>query len=167
MKCQKCKNRAVFEDLCKSCFSRYIERKIRRELRTSKLISRDDILVITDPLCEFVIKRALKGLPVKITKRGKGKRVLPWTVEDECHAFLSLFLNNKPLKGIGHGKDIKLFLTLREAEVSAYAKAKGFQFKARRKDTIMKVLDELEKKHSQTKYSLLRSINDIKKASEK
>jgi len=164
MKCNKCKNIAYENGLCKSCFSRYIERKIRKELRVNQLIRKNDTLIITDPLCEHIIKRILKDMPIKILKRGKGKKVLPWTIDDECHHFMSLFLANKSLKDLGHGKDIKLFLSLREAEACAYAKAKGFKFSKRKKDTIMKVLDELEKKHTQTKYSLLRSINDIKDA---
>ncbi len=167
MKCTKCKKEAYENGLCKSCFSRYIERKIRKELRIHKLIQRNDTLIISDPLCEYVIKRAIKEMPIKILKRGKGKKVLPWTTDDECHHFLSLFLNNKPLKNLGHGKDVKLFLSLREAEVAAFAKAKGFKFPRPKKDTITTILDKLEKKHPQTKHSLLRSINDIKDALEK
>lgn len=164
MRCKKCMNEAYYSGLCKSCFLRYFERKVRKELRLNRIINRNDTLIITDQLCEYVIRRIIKDMPVKIIKKGKGKHVLPWTADDECCHFLSLFLNNKPLKGIGHGKDVKLFLSLLEDEVAAYAKAKSIGFSRRRKDPIIKVLDELEKKHPQTKHSLMRSINDINDA---
>jgi len=169
MVCDRCAKEPYFDKLCKVCFVGQIERRIRKDIRANAPVQKDDTLIITDPLCEAVMKGIIPGLPVTITHddhhvENIGKRVLLWTLDDEIHHFLSRFLAGEEFPDLGHGKDIKLFLSLREKELEAFAQAKGFLYTPKPKDRLRERIDQFEAKHPETKFALGKSIEDIRKA---
>lgn len=85
-------------------------------------------------------------------------------MEDEIQYFLNKFLQGEDYSEIGHGNDIKLFLTIREKELEAFARAKGFSYTSKPKDKLRELVDKFEAKYPETKFSLAKSIEEIKKA---
>ncbi|GEM_PF-6544967 len=169
MTCDTCATEPYFDKLCKVCFTGQLERRIRKDIRANAPVQKDDVLLITDPLCEAVIKGIIPGLPVTMTSDehatgNAGKRVLLWSLDDEIHHFLSRFLAGEEFPDLGHGKDIKLFLSLREKELEAFAQAKGFLYTPRPKDRLRELIDQFEVKHPETKFALGKSMEDIRKA---
>lgn len=187
MKCFKCKkNKAVVDlfyikNLCKSCFFKIIERRLRKHIRLNKLFKKNDRILIIDNLSFYLVKKIIKDLPVKIffkeipvnslnnkkikdyIRNNKINRiVIPWTLDDEISLFLeNIFLNKKTrIK-----KDyIKLLKTVTDKEIILFARLKNIKFRENKKNKeIKEFLDKLEYKHPETKFSLLRSINQLEK----
>ena len=77
MKCQKCSKQATIilnhspSPLCKNCFLKQIEKRVRKEIRTKKLFSKDDKILIIDD--NSPTAAVTKYLVAKITKHFKPK----------------------------------------------------------------------------------------------
>ena len=50
------------EPLCKRCFCGVVEKRIRKYTRLSKAFGKNDNVLITDWLCDFVVKRIIEEL---------------------------------------------------------------------------------------------------------
>lgn len=169
MKCHLCNKSASIIlktsnlNYCKNCFTRLIERRIRRYIRHHQLIKKDDTLYIHDALSEYVIKKILKGLPITIThKKTKVSRsVIPSCLEDYTHRFLENLFDLKTLKFKQEQNFIYLFTPIMEEELVSYAKIRNLPYKKKKKDSIRLFLDNIEDKHPSTKNSLLRSIQKM------
>ncbi len=188
MNCENCKKgkatvKYVEKKVCNSCFSRLIEKRIRKYVRLNKFFRKNDRILIMDRFSEYLVKKIIKGLPVKIfykeiktqdffnnkkikqfakTKKAN-KIVFPWTLDDEAILFLESFFNNKKTPtnlGITT-KYIKLLRPVTFREVNVLARIKGFKFRQNIKTPVYNMLDNIEKKHPQTRFSLLRSINQL------
>jgi len=187
MKCFKCKkNKAVVDlfyikNLCKSCFFKIIERRLRRYVRLNKFFKKNDKILIIDNLSFYLVKKIIKDLPLKIffkkipisslnnkkiknyIKNNKiNKIVIPWTLDDEISLFLeNIFLSKKTKIKKNY---VKLLRTLTDNELKLFAKFKNIKFKENKKNKdIKKFLDKLEYKHPEIKFSLLKSINQLEK----
>lgn len=184
IKCKKSKrlvNLAHIKDVCNSCFAKIIEKRIRKYIRINKIFKKNDRIFIIDDLSFFLVKNIIKDLPVEISlknmdiedlskkavknklKKDKiNKIVIPWTLEDEANIFLNnLFAkkNNKLNK-----KYIKLLISITDKEAGLFAKINKIDFKENKKNNDIKnMLDALEQKYPETKFSLLRSIEQMKK----
>lgn len=169
--CLKCKRNVFMNGFCRQHFLENIEKRVKKEIRQNNLIDKDDVLSVKDPLCVYFIKNI--NVPVKIIKssskssRKNAKEILPWTMDDEILLFLNAFFSKKSLKGIWLGQDsrkIKLFRTIRDAELSRYANLRGIRFSKKRGKADRKIMDEidrLEKMHAETRFSILKSIEQI------
>jgi hypothetical protein len=165
MKCFHCKNKAVVhftQDLCKKCFLRLLEARIRKYIRIEKLFQKGDNILIRDPLSDYLVKKIVGGLPVKYYKRNSSNInsiVIPWTIDDECCYFLERLFANKPVPKI---KNVSVLVTVTDAEALAYAKLKNIKFKPNRKNQyVMEMLNSMEKKYKETKFSLVKSIKEM------
>ncbi|MBW2999255.1 hypothetical protein KY339_01165 [Candidatus Woesearchaeota archaeon] len=169
MLCKKCKKKAYYNEFCKKCFCQQIEARVRKELRLKKLIQKNDVLLITSPFCEYMVKSIMKGLPLKIVKKGKhDKKVILWTMDDEIEYFLkNFFAGKKYIELSHHGKNIKLFLKVKHDELMAFARAKGFKLKKKKITPILEMIEKLEKKHPETKFSLGKSMEKLAEISRK
>ncbi|MBN2423225.1 hypothetical protein JXB41_08435 [Candidatus Woesearchaeota archaeon] len=192
MKCLKCNKKSCIKIstnyFCKNCFTEVIQKRIRKELRITRVIKKNDkILIIDDGSYNsknsvYLLKGTLKNLPCEISikkshykigkkiKTNANKIIIPWNLDDECEYFLYCFFNNKKPKYLGHYKldkklYIKLLLNVTDSESRKFADIKKFKYKKQKKEKslINECLDVLEKEHPETKYSLLRSIEEIKK----
>jgi len=169
MKCYKCDRPAKvhighLRPLCNNCFIKIIEKRIRKYIRINKLIKKNDKLLIKDPLSLYFIKKIIKS-PIKIiNKKGKNaKEIFPWSLDDECSLFLDLFFNkNFNIKNIENNK-IKLFKTITDEELTEFSKIKHIKYKQLKKHRNINLLDNLNKKYPDIRFSLLKCIENIKR----
>ncbi len=204
MLCQKC-NRAKAEiklpylglRLCKGCFCKLIERRVKKEIRSKKLINEKEKVLLLDNnskearISEHIIKTAynhrVELLKVKVNllkigflsrevkeiiKKNKIKQVIiPWNLDDEIIYFSENLFNKGNFNYLSHFKQnktsyIKLLRNVLESECLLFARYRKFKFKKKtekdkqRKD-IKKMLDKINKKHAETKFSLLKSIGQL------
>ena len=204
MLCQKC-NKAKAEiklpylglRLCKSCFCKLIERRVKKEIRSKELINEKEKILLLDnnskeaKISEHILNTAynnrLNMIIVKVNhfklgyldkktkeiiKKNKIKQVIiPWNLDNEIIYFTENLFNKGNFKFLGNFKQnkiscIKLLRNVLESECLLFAKCKKFKFKEKpkkdkqRKD-IKNMLDKIDKKHSETKFSLLKSIEHL------
>ena len=137
------------------------ERKLRKAIKLNP-IKKDELVLVEDKIVEFCLKKAVKGLQHKVVKSGKhDKKVVLWTLDDEDKELLRCVLNNKKLKK-ENSKIIKLFKFVSDEELLQYAKANKISLKIK-KDEIKDLVAKLSEKYPQTRYSLLKSYDAIKK----
>lgn len=109
------------------------------------------------------------GMPLKIVKgRKDAKTAHDWTLDDDVLDYLMVFFGKKSsLNPYDKEKDIRLFRTVKEDELLAYAKAAKVRFKKKRREAaeygIKKAVEGLEKEHKEIKYGLLRSVERLRK----
>ncbi|MBW2996390.1 hypothetical protein KY332_03760 [Candidatus Woesearchaeota archaeon] len=161
MKCYLCGGRASFKQqkgraICNRCFCKLIEKRVRKYARVNKLFKKNDRLIVKGAVNRYFVKSMLKGLPVKFV-RDRGKKVVEWTMDDEVNEFVkALFLNKKVKKS----KDIRLLKVVTDKEIERFARIKKLKFKPNPKDKdVQKFLDNVEKKHPNIKYNLLKNID--------
>ena len=204
MLCQKCK-KAKGEiklpylglRLCKTCFCKLIERRVKKEIRSKNLINEKEKILLLDNnskearISEHILNTTynnrLNLIKVKVNnfklgslgnktketiKDNKIKQVIiPWNLDDEIIYFTEILFNKGNFKFLGNFKQnkifhIKLLRNVLESECLLFAKCRKFKFKEKpkkdkqRKD-IKKMLDKIDKKHAETKFSLLKSIGQL------
>ena len=167
MKCLHCKkkvaiNLSYLPPLCRFCFSHVIEKRIRKHIRINSLFRSGDVVVTNNNLCFYLLKKIIKNPRVKIVKKSsqkKAKIVIPWTTDDEIADFLeNLFVNKKRKKT----KEIKLLIRITDKEAILFAKNKNINYSPRKKKKqILHMLDKMEKKYPETRFSLLKSVDEL------
>ena len=204
MLCQKCKKANgeiklpyLSLKLCKACFCKLIEKRVKKEIRSKKLINEKEKILLLDNnskesrISEHIIRAAYNNridlLKVKVNalkigplsektkeiiKKNRIKQVIiPWNLDDEIIYFTENLFKRGDFKFLGHFTQdeifyIKLLRNVLESECLLFAKCKKFKFKKRiKKDKhrreIKNMLDKINKKHSETKFSLLKSIDNL------
>lgn len=184
MKCIKCCSNAGINlrhlgPLCSRCFAEIIEKRVRKGLRTKKVIRKNDkILVIDDrsmksAVGKYLLKSIIKGLPVEIDiKKSKKpdissakhtKIIVPWSLEDECEEFLKIVFEKKNPARFPK-KAVKLLKNVSEDEIESFARIKKLKpnKKKKPKSKIREMLDKLEKNYPGYKFSLFKSAERIK-----
>jgi len=108
----------------------------------------------------------------EIIKKNKIKQVIiPWSLDDEIIYFTENLFKRGDFNFLGHFTQdkifyIKLLRNVLESECLLFAKCRKFKFKNkpekdRQKKAIKNMLDKIDKKHSETKFSLLKSIDHL------
>lgn len=161
MACSACTNNPYHNQLCEGCFIGLLERRIRKMLRSTGGVQKNDTLLIQDPFCEAVIRSIAPGLPFTVASSGHGKTVLSWTMDDEIEQFLDCLFLNKPIPHGNNPAIIKLFLCLTDREYEAYARAKHTEPREIPSRKYAAFLDEFEKRHQETRYTLLKTIGEL------
>ncbi|MBR9691171.1 hypothetical protein GOV06_00120 [Candidatus Woesearchaeota archaeon] len=166
MKCYLCKGKASIKQqkgrsICNRCFCKLIEKRVRKYSRINKLFKKNDRILVLGNVSRYFLESMLKGLPVKLffRKNNVNKVVVEWTMDDEVNEFMkALFLGKKMKKA--KKNEIKLLKVLTDDEVKKFAKIKKLKFKVNKRDKdVQKFLDNVEKKHPNIKYNLLKNIN--------
>ncbi len=157
MKCVYCKNQVFIRNLCRKCFIRSFEKRARKELRGK--LTKNSKVYVKDKICRVFVKEL--NVPLKFVKQNYDFKFVLWTLDDECEDFLKRVFSNKSLKVKSIKKEIKLFRTIPEDEVIAYGKLKGVTVKAK-KSSEREWLNEISEEYKETKFSLLKSIDEIK-----
>ncbi len=192
MICVKCKGKqgkhGIYsgELLCDSCFCKIIEKRVRREVRLSRIFSKNDrILVLNDGSKEYKIGRLLlksiiKDLPVEISEKkgvfdinklGKSKEdriIVPWSLDKEINLYLRNMFEGKKQEKLGHiveKKYVKLLRNVMDSELKVFAEINKIIIKdeSKTKDEIKEMLEDIEKKYPGSKFSLLKSIDFMEK----
>ena len=204
MLCQKCK-KAKGEiklpylglKLCKGCFCKLIERRVKKEIRSKELINEKEKILLLDNnskearISEHILNATynnrLNLIKVKVNnfklgcldrkiegfiKKNKIKQVIiPWNLDNEIIYFTENLFKRGDFKFLGNFRQnkifyIKLLRNILESECLLFARCKKFKFKEKpeedkqRKD-IKNMLNRINKKHAETKFSLLKSIEQL------
>jgi hypothetical protein len=163
--CHKCKRpaeaRLVDKELCRGCFTRLVEQKIRRNLRQYD-IKKDSKLHVADDASRYIIEKVVNR-PVRIVDDlKKADRIaVAWTLDDENEEFLNNMFLNKKLFGKEDKKVIKLFTPLSRKELADYLRIKKIKYSPK-KTELGAMLDRMESKYPGLKTSLLKSQCKLK-----
>jgi tRNA(Ile)-lysidine synthase TilS/MesJ len=152
--------------VCKDCFSKIIEKRIRKRIRLNKLFRKGDRILVSDKLSFYLVKKIIKDLPVKLflekSKKIKvNKLVVKWTLDDKLLDFLeSLFFGKKTRKP----KQISILDVISDDEAVMFSKINNIKFKPNKKDkNIVGLLNSLEKKYPEMRFSLSKSVSELTK----
>jgi tRNA(Ile)-lysidine synthase TilS/MesJ len=141
---------------------------------------KDDRILVIDPLTAFLIQRIVGDLPFKmytkkydisqlnsalvktyIKKNGINKVIIPWTMDDECCNFLEYLFLGKTASKL---KFYSLLLTMTDEEALLLASHNNISFKPLKKNKeIRAILRTLEEKYPETKFSLVKSAEEMQK----
>lgn len=142
--------------LCKKCFTRIIESRVKREFRTLEKEERL-FLVKRIPLLKFVIKKLVKNPGIRITKKNPTKVIFGATLEEE----LSSFFSNKKQESF-----VMPFRNILDEELEEYAEMHKIKIKKEKLKGIEKEFHEmfsaLERRRPGSKFASLRSIDKLK-----
>jgi len=180
MKCSTCSRKAEVSlehlgNLCRDCFLRVIEKRIRKNARINKLFRKNDRIIVFDSLSFYIVNKIVKDLPKKLffykkygdinqlndpsivryTQRNKiSNVVVPWTLDDEINCFLErIFLNKKNKVSY-----TKLFKCITEEELEHFCKFNNLKYiKNKKNKDIIDFIDKTDKRYAGTKFKLLKS----------
>lgn len=140
------------QSLCKGCFSKMIEKRIRHNLRNKKIIDERPMLVVDDVsaasgAAKFVLEKISKVMPkLKIRfseKPKKGfKTVVCKNIEGECISFLEEVFKGKKTEGYPNPT-----CNIPQKELVQFCKINKIKFK--------------EHKYSQIDSDILEMLNQI------
>ena len=183
MECAVCRKKATTDfrhlrPLCDNCFSRAIEKRLRKYIRLNRLIRKGDRLLVIDDFSHYFLNKIVKDLPIKIFKKSISlnliindeiniksivkkhrinKILLPWTLDTEGTAFLQSYFKNKKML-ILPKSHIKFLKAITEEEADVFAIIHKIK---RKKITIDKKINEfinkIEKINPGAKFGLARS----------
>lgn len=171
--CYVCLRRGDFKHLerfiCKKCFLRNIEKRVRKHLKEKGLKKGERVLVIGE-LEKFLLEKAKKDLPLEIvfkeklpsSLKGYGLVVIGRTKEEINEDFLEgLFKGELRLGEIRKNFfNILEVLTIDEAE--RYARLRRIKFKKRK---IKGILNSL-KRFKEVNYTLYKNIKELRELKE-
>ncbi len=169
MKCYLCNKKAQIKQqkgrsVCDECFSRLIEKRIRKYTRLNKIFRPNDRVLVIGDLSKYFVKSITKGLPIKIFSRKNKKAnkiVVIWTADDEANLFLEELFLGKKIKQ--DKKQVKLLRVITDKEAKLFAKIKKLKFKENKKNKdIQRFIDELEKKDPGAKFRLVKNQELLK-----
>ena len=158
--------------MCPSCFSKIIEKRVRKSLREHNWIKpKDKVLVIDDGTLKakagvFLLKPIFKNKPFDITfkkspipeKNPKkyAKVLIPKNLDDIAEEYLDNLFNNKKTKACSF---IAYLSCVSDDEIVIFAKINNIQGKKPAKTMLGKMLDALEEKYPGSKFGLIKSIS--------
>jgi hypothetical protein len=172
LKCAGCGKRAETNlahlgAFCSRCFCTTIEKRIRKYVRVNRIFSKHDRIVAVGELNHYLVPRIIQGLPVELKlakrtpKNGRGKIVVVRSADDLACAFVGQVLSNS-VKRDGHETDISIVRVATDRELQLFAKFRKIRFEPNPKNAeIRGMLDTLEAKHPETKFSILKSMEQL------
>jgi len=173
MNCSKCNKKATIStpfgerDYCDKHFMEFIEKRIRKDLRTKQTLDvKKSYFIYNNKSHKYKItKHFLKNifgdiLKLKeLTKENSKKQnvIIPRSLEDESDEFLDSFLKNNILK---EKKVINPLRTILEIELSEICRILKINYKSKKHNELV---ENLEQSYHGTKFSVMKSKNFIKK----
>ncbi len=169
-KCYACGGKGSLKhldrDICRKCFLKNIEKRVKKHLGRKLFKKNSNILVIGD-LENVLLKKVIKDLPVKITfkkKLPKEIKGFDWviigkTLDDVGEKFLTGLFKGKLLVGKTKKKIFNLLEPLTLDEVTLYAKLNKIKFKIKKQVGLLEKLKE----YKELKYNLHKNIKELKK----
>ena len=150
-----------------------LEKRIRKNARINKIFTKNDKILVTDDLNEYIINGIIKDLPVTIYKQKKvdekfikknkiNKIATKWTMDDEAINTLKEFITAKKTKE--NKKTTKLLVVASDKELERYAKIHEIKFEPNKKDKkYNKTIQHMQQKYSDTKEKLYQSKKTLEK----
>ncbi|MDO8643063.1 MAG: hypothetical protein Q7R76_05810 [Candidatus Woesearchaeota archaeon] len=190
--CHKCPLPIYYSDFCEQCFCDLLERRIKKYIGQHELLKKNDVLYVDNDLVDYFLKKLFTlplTLVRTPTDGASAKRVLAWTMDHELEFFLDELMTHGLIAPEKPG--LKFFLAVTKSELQAYTAAKNIplpdDLKPAPKHDLMKpsglvsipgsggdflplntiqtpadILNELEKRHHETRASLMKSIEQLK-----
>ena len=165
--CDKCKKTSIWTDytnkkLCETHFLEQIEKRIRKNLRTKKLIDlKKEYTIIKDEENKHIITQHFlkKIFPnrIKLTKNKDAIKINSNTLDDETQELIEKFTKNKEIT-----KEIKPISVITDEELKIIAKILNQKVKIK-----PKTQDKLTKKDPQLLFSTHKSKEFIEKREKK
>ena len=150
-----------------------VESRLRRTL-SEKPLRKDERVLVVGKLASDVFKR-LVTMPLHVTYgdavlEGYDRVLIEWTMDDECVAFLEQMgressVNVHVNDSVKNGS-VKLFISLRDKEVAAYAQLRGIPFEPRAKDTEWSAFLAAFDDHPDMMYNLVKNVQEMKDVQE-
>ncbi len=150
------------------------------------MIKNNDNLLIVGELCQDIISRILKDLPIKVykaadttnylnnkalkakAKKLKAKIIIPWSMDHESHYFIKNFIEKKKQTYLGQKKPfIKLLNTITDQEAQLLAKIKKVKYKPLKQDHYTKMFSTLEQKYKSVRYAFAGAVQEFSKVFQK
>ena len=129
------------------------------------------VKIIKKQVNNYKISELSKSTNLLIKKEKIKKVVIPWSLDDEIIYFTNCVFSGKKRNRLWHYKDkgiifIKLLRNVLESECDLFASCNNLKFKrSPEKDKkikdIKKLVNKINKKHCETKFSLLKSIDKL------
>lgn len=173
MKCERCGKKAItelkhFGRLCRNCFLRSIGKRVRKNIRANKIFRKDDKILVNDKLSLYFVNTIIKDLPKEVCYKKNNKKInkiiVQRTMDDEISAFLTSVFLNKDFK---KNKYESILNVITDQEALLFSELKKIPFKINQKNKEIKnILNKLEIRYPETKFSLLKSaekLNEILK----
>ena len=182
-KCAKesCDKKAAAEGLCRSHFFELVERRAKEAIRGIGWLKKGEkVLVVNDGTAagvasEYLLKKVVGGLPLKITVRRKlgqagsakgfDRIVMPYSIDDKIEMFLRRMFENKKLKK--GNKELWLVEHLANDEIEQFLTLKNLKFRQKKKSKLGLLLDKLEQRLPKTRFALARASETFRKLLEK
>ena len=146
---------------CSSCFSHIIERRIRKYIRESAPLKRNQQVVVSNPLSTHFIQH-ITHVPLVVPKKIQKKNDLVvqlHTLDDVVVQFLDHFLLGK--KKITKKKnELWLFSSITDEELTLYCHYHHIRFAAQ-KHPLKEMILHLEKEHPGTVHALYKSVMEL------
>ena len=167
MECYVCQGKGNFKHLnryiCKKCFVKNIEKRVKKHLGRSRFKRNDSVLVIGEVEKELLLM-AVQGMPLESTYKQKlpnkinSKHVVVGkTMDNLCSSFLdNMFDGELNLQKI---KFFNITEPLTDDELKKYAKLKKIKLELKTKKNPF--LDKL-KKFPEVKYNLYKNIKELR-----
>jgi hypothetical protein len=173
MTCSKCKNVALKnieyagKKYCEKHFLELMNKRVRKNLRTRKLIDvKSEYFLLDDDssevkLTQYFLDEIFKGhLKFRVGKKNSSnlKLIVPTNLDEQANIFLGSFLKNKKDVLNDDVAQIMPLEALLQKEVELLCSILKIKFKPRVKKDI---LIELENKHPGTKFSVFQSKMNV------
>ena len=170
-KCIKCPKPAKIslrhiKQVCPSCFSEIIEKRVRKAIRENKWIKRNDTVFVVDngslafSVTKYLLESISKDLPMEIqTVKAprEGKVVLPWSLDDEIEGHLKDLFGEERRQA----KHIRLLKNVSDEEIQVFAEVKKLAGSLPEKSELGRKLSDLEEKYPGSKFGLLKSFQEL------
>jgi hypothetical protein len=165
MTCFKCSKPAITYDLtigklCKHCFTKQLERRVKRSIR-GFWPKKEDVLIVPGNFLEAAVTRhvlttLLKGFPCSIQKQGKGTPVHITNLETHACIILDNLFTQKELPEHAFAP----LHTIPQQDIMLYADIKHIPYEEKLENHhLHKTLQHIEQKYPGTTNSLIKSAN--------
>lgn len=170
MKCYVCGGKGNLKHLdrniCKKCFLKNIEKRVKKHLGR-KLFKKNDKILVVGEIEGFLLVKAIKDLPVKLTFRKKipkNTNNFDWLVVgnamDEINKnFLEELFKGKLKLSKPKRKIVNLLESLTEEEIKLYAKLRKISYSGKKSKGLLEKL----KNYKELKYNLYKNIKELRK----
>ncbi len=147
---------------CGRCFSKLLEKRVKREIRKRGTFSREDIITVEDDgsavgqACLHLLRQILKDVGCRITEGDNGKIFIPaWPADSEAAFLISKMAGiscNRP-------KGIHLMTQILISDCEAYCKIHRIKYHNKRNSCgeTGSLLSHISNEYPQTIFSIVRS----------
>jgi len=167
-KCYVCRGKGQLKhldrDICKKCFLKNVEKRVKKHLGR-KLFKKGGKVLVIGGVEKVLLEKAVGGMPLKITFRKKLPKlvkefdyvVVGKTMDAIDEEFLTGLLKGKLVLGKMKKKFFNVLEVLTNEEAKKYARMNGIDFKVKG-EKALKVLENFK----EIKYNLYKNIKELR-----